>query len=52
MRSLFNVLEVARNKKLHKVYFPSSIAVFGRRGDTEPDTPQFEVLIPETVCMG
>ncbi|MFM7153644.1 MAG: NAD-dependent epimerase/dehydratase family protein, partial [Bacteroidota bacterium] len=48
MRSLFNVLEVARNKKLHKVYFPSSIAVFGREAN-RTDTPQFEVLIPETV---
>jgi len=48
MRSLFNVLEVARKKKLHKVYFPSSIAVFGREAAVE-NTPQFEVLIPETV---
>ncbi len=48
MRSLFNVLEVARKKKLHKVYFPSSIAVFGRQAAPEK-TPQFEVLIPETV---
>jgi len=48
MRSLFNVLEVARKKKLHKVYFPSSIAVFGREAAAE-NTPQFEVLIPETV---
>ena len=48
MRSLFNVLEVARKKKLDKVYFPSSIAVFGREAH-RTDTPQFEVLIPETV---
>lgn len=48
MRSLFNVLEVARKKKLHKVYFPSSIAVFGREAAPEK-TPQFEVLIPGTV---
>lgn len=48
MRSLFNVLEVARKKKLHKVYFPSSIAVFGREAAPK-NTPQFEVLIPETV---
>ncbi len=48
MHSLFNVLEVARKKKLHKVYFPSSIAVFGQEAARE-NTPQFEVLIPATV---
>lgn len=48
MTSLFNVLETARTRQLHKVYFPSSIAVFGREARRE-NTPQFEVLIPETV---
>lgn len=48
MRSLFNVLETARTLKMHKVYFPSSIAVFGREANRE-NTPQNEVLIPETV---
>lgn len=48
MTSLFNVLELARQKPLKKVYFPSSIAVFGREAN-HYDTPQFEVLIPETV---
>ena len=48
MTSLFNVLEVARSKGLHKVYYPSSIAVFGREAN-HYDTPQHEVLIPETV---
>ena len=48
MGSLFNVLEVAREKKLDKVYYPSSIAVFGREA-AHTDTPQFEFLIPETV---
>ena len=48
MNSLFNVLEIARTKALHKVYFPSSIAVFGREAN-HYDTPQHEVLIPETV---
>ncbi len=48
MTSLFNVLEVARQSELDKVYFPSSIAVFGREAHHE-NTPQFEVLIPETV---
>lgn len=48
MNSLFNVLEIARQRSLNKVYFPSSIAVFGREAAHE-DTPQYEVLIPETV---
>ncbi|HND88596.1 MAG TPA: NAD-dependent epimerase/dehydratase family protein, partial [Saprospiraceae bacterium] len=48
MQSLFNVLEVARQHNLSKVYFPSSIAVFGREASRH-DTPQYEVLIPETV---
>ncbi|MCC7507482.1 MAG: NAD-dependent epimerase/dehydratase family protein [Saprospiraceae bacterium] len=48
MTSLFNVLEVARQREVAKVYFPSSIAVFGREAHRD-NTPQFEVLIPETV---
>lgn len=48
MNSLFNVLEVARQRSLNKVYYPSSIAVFGREAAHE-QTPQYEVLIPETV---
>jgi threonine 3-dehydrogenase len=48
MTSLFNVLEVSRLKGIQKVYYPSSIAVFGREAN-HYDTPQFEVLIPETV---
>jgi len=48
MSGLFNVLETARKHKLDKVYYPSSIAVFGREADGNC-TPQHEVLIPETV---
>ena len=48
MNSLFNVLEIARQRSLNKVYFPSSIAVFGREA-AHQETPQYEVLIPETV---
>jgi len=48
MRSLFNVLEISRLRGLDKVYFPSSIAVFGHEA-AHTDTPQYEVLIPETV---
>lgn len=48
MNGLFNVLEVARQENLDKVYFPSSIAVFG--GQTpKKATPQFTVLQPETM---
>lgn len=48
MTGLLNVLEAARNHGLHKVYYPSSIAVFGREA-AHVNTPQQEVLIPETV---
>ncbi len=48
MKGLFNVLEIARQRNLKKVYFPSSIAVFGREA-AHQNTPQYEVLIPETV---
>lgn len=48
MQSLFNVLEIARQRSLDKVYFPSSIAAFGREASRH-NTPQHEVLIPETV---
>jgi threonine 3-dehydrogenase len=48
MKSLFNVLEIGRQRQLAKIYYPSSIAVFGREAAVK-DTPQYEVLIPETV---
>ncbi len=48
MRSLFNVLDVAVERKMDRVYFPSSIAVFGLESP-RLDTPQFGPLIPETV---
>lgn len=48
MKGLLNVLEVAREKKVAKVFYPSSIAVFG---PTTPrvDTPQFTAMEPTTV---
>lgn len=48
MRSLFNLLEIAREVKLKKIFWPSSIAVFG---PTTPryDTPQYTVMEPNTV---
>jgi len=48
MRSLMNVLEVAREMKLKKIFWPSSIAVFG---PTTPrmNTPQYTIMEPNTV---
>lgn len=48
MESLFIVLELAREGKLKKVYWPSSIAVFG---PTTPKdgTPQHTIAEPSTV---
>lgn len=48
MEGLFNVLDLAKEKHIAKVYWPSSIAVFG---PTTPriNTPQFTVMEPSTV---
>jgi nucleoside-diphosphate-sugar epimerase len=48
MQSLLNVLDIAREEKLEKVYWPSSIAVFG---PTSPkrNCPQQTVIEPSTV---
>lgn len=48
MRSLSHVLDLARLGKIKKVYWPSSIAVFG---PTTPsiNTPQYTVMEPNTV---
>jgi nucleoside-diphosphate-sugar epimerase len=48
MQSLLNVLDIAREEKLHKVYWPSSIAVFG---PTSPkvNCPQQTIIEPSTV---
>jgi len=47
MQGLFNVLDLAREWDA-KVFFPSSIAVFGRHSPKH-QTPQHTVLQPETV---
>ncbi len=47
MNGLFNILEVARQYQL-KVFFPSSIAVFGEHIERVM-TPQLAVLAPTTV---
>ncbi len=47
-KGLFNVLEVSREHGVAKVFFPSSIAVFGE-GVPKDNTPQDAVLKPSTV---
>ena len=48
MEGLFNVLDLAKEKHIAKVYWPSSIAVFG---PTTPriNTPQYTIMEPSTV---
>jgi nucleoside-diphosphate-sugar epimerase len=48
MQSLLNVLDIAKEEKLTKVYWPSSIAVFG---PTSPkiNCPQHTIIEPTTV---
>lgn len=48
MQSLLNVLEVAKEEKLHKIYWPSSIAVFGPNSPKQ-NTPQHTTIEPTTV---
>ncbi len=48
MGGLLNVLEVARNSSVKKVFYPSSIAVFGEEVSLAL-APQFGTLIPTTV---
>lgn len=48
MQSLLNVLDIAREEKLHKIYWPSSIAVFGPTSPTQ-NCPQQTVIEPVTV---
>ncbi|MBV1923439.1 MAG: NAD-dependent epimerase/dehydratase family protein [Flavobacteriaceae bacterium] len=48
MTSLFNVLQLAKENKIKKVFWPSSIAVFGPT--TPPiNTPQNTIMEPSTV---
>ena len=48
MKSLSHILELARDKKIKKIFWPSSIAVFG---PTTPkkNTPQHTIMEPNTV---
>src|SRR6266700_7982361 len=48
MQSLLNVLDIAREEHLHKVYWPSSIAVFGPTSPKQ-NCPQQTIIEPTTV---
>ena len=48
MDGLFNVLNVAKDNGVSKVFWPSSIAAFGPNSRKQ-NTPQFDVMDPNTV---
>lgn len=48
MDSLLHILEIAKTYKLNKIYWPSSIAVFGPNSPKK-NTPQFCIKEPQTV---
>ncbi|MFT7072738.1 NAD-dependent epimerase/dehydratase family protein [Patiriisocius sp. Uisw_017] len=48
MNSLFNILNLARDGKIDRIFWPSSIAVFGPT-TTKENTPQHSIMEPSTV---
>jgi len=48
MQGLFNVLDLAKEKIIDRIYWPSSIAVFGPN-TPRINTPQFTIMEPSTV---
>jgi nucleoside-diphosphate-sugar epimerase len=48
MQGLLNVLDIAKEEKMHKVYWPSSIAVFGPTSPKK-NCPQQTIIEPITV---
>ncbi len=48
MNSLFNVLNLAKERKISKIFWPSSIAVFGPNTPSD-NTPQNTIMEPSTV---
>jgi len=48
MDGLFNVLDLAKDKIIEKIFWPSSIAVFGPTTPRD-NTPQYTVMEPSTV---
>lgn len=48
MEGLFNVLNLAKDKVIEKIFWPSSIAVFGPN-TPKANTPQYTIMEPSTV---
>ncbi|RZJ74348.1 MAG: L-threonine 3-dehydrogenase [Flavobacterium sp.] len=48
MNSLFHILNLAKDNKIKKIFWPSSIAVFGPTTPKQ-NTPQYTVMEPSTV---
>ena len=48
MKALMNVLEIAREEKLKRIFWPSSIAVFGPTSPKQ-NCPQHTIIEPSTV---
>ncbi len=48
VNGLFNILEIASKRKIQKIFWPSSIAVFGPN-TPKVNTPQFTITEPSTV---
>ena len=48
MEGLFNVMNLAKEKIISKVFWPSSIAVFGQNSPKK-NTPQYTIMEPSTV---
>lgn len=48
MKGLFNVLEAAKEKRIKKIFWPSSMGAFGP-GTPVKDTPQHTIMDPNTV---
>lgn len=48
MQGLLNVLDIAYQQKLHKIFWPSSIAVFGPNAPKE-NCPQHTIMEPTTI---
>lgn len=48
MQSLLNVLDISKEEGIDKVYWPSSIAVFGPNSPKE-ETPQHTIIEPTTI---
>jgi nucleoside-diphosphate-sugar epimerase len=48
MQGLFNILDLAKEKIIRQVYWPSSIAVFGPN-TPKVNTPQYTIMEPSTV---